>query len=683
MAAVVVQEERSHNMGGILLDAQRGRCAVNGGEGGGESSGRLMWGMVAGLLIWVLLSAGPLHAGAVDPVLVPVGASWRYRVNRVDSQGPPPGWWGTEFDDSQWPEGRSGFGTGLGDEATVLERTNVVSACFRTRFTLEDPTQVRWLILRASYQSGLAVWVNGQEVYRAGLSQPPEVWNQTAPFSWRFYTRELDLSAYRGLLNTGMNVLAVQVQSHTSQVAALFWSGELRANLTRGPLIQRLESRRAWIAFRTPSPVAVRVRHGPADRGMSFASSSAGEGTNHLIELDGLQPGREWTYQVEVGTETGWLATPPETFRTPLENGPLRFVVIGDSGSGTLPQLQVVSCLSTAAMDLILHTGDLVYPELTRELVDLRCFSVFGPLLRRVPLYPTMGNHDVYNTLYRAPPGTPYLETFAMLTNSLTGTAHFYSFDRGDAHFVSLFVPGLLPYPELQAYALGADSLQLQWLEQDLARTDRPWRIVFMHSPMFTSGGRRYDDLNTNGVPDRVELQTWLLPVLQRYGVQVAFFGHDHVYERFRPVGSLFMWTTGGGGYTLYSLTERDPLSERFETRFHHLECELSRDRLRVVARDRWGVVFDEAEVPRVLAPRLQATVSRLQPGGDWRLRLRWNSAPGERYRVERSASALGVFEADAEIVARDFWVEWESSIAVAPALGPAGASFYRVVWLR
>ena len=683
MTPVGVQEERSHNVGGILLDAQHGRGVVNGGESGVRSLGCRICGALAGLLIWAGLSAGPLHAGAVDPVLVPVGASWRYRVNRVDSQGPPPGWWVPEFDDSQWPEGRSGFGTGLGDEATVLERTNVVSACFRTRFMLEDPTRVRWLVLRAGHQSGLAVWLNGQEVYRMGLSQPPDVWNQTAPFSWRFYTREVDLSAYRGLLHTGTNVLAVQVHSHTSQVAALFWSGELRANLTRGPLVQRVEPRRAWIAFRTPSPVPVRVRYGPAGQGMPFASSSAGEGTNHLIELGELQAGREWTYQVEVATETGWLGAPAETFRTPPESGSLRFVVVGDSGAGTLPQLQVVSCLSTAAMDLILHTGDLVYPELSRELVDLRCFSVFGPLLRRVPLYPTMGNHDVYNTLYRAPPGTPYLETFAVLTNPVTGTAHFYSFDWGDAHFVSLFVPGLLPYPELRAYALGADSPQLQWLEQDLARTDRPWRIVFMHSPMFTSGGRRYDDLNTNGVPDRLELQTLLLPVLQRYGVQVAFFGHDHVYERFRPVGSLFMWTTGGGGYTLYSLTERDPLSERFETRFHHLECELSRDRLRVVTRDRLGVVFDEAEVPRVLPPQLHAVVSRRQPGGDWRLLLRWNSAPGERYRVERSASALGPFEADAETVARDFWVEWESSITVPSPLEPAAASFYRVVWVR
>lgn len=634
------------------------------------------WGL-AGLVLW-----GPKVRATVDPVLIPAGGQWRYWVNRVDSQGPPAGWWLPEFDDSSWLVGRGGFGSGLGDEATVLERTNVVSACFRTAFVVENPSEIRWLVLRAGYQSGLALWLNGTNVYSIGLRQPPSVWDQTPPFYGRWYTREVDLSGFTGILRTGTNILAVQVHSHVTNPAALFWSGELRANVTRGPILSRVQSRTARIGVRTARPATVRVRYGIGDV-LDRTATGLGPARDHVVELTNLEPAMEWSYQVVVEGEGAEVALPVEKFRTPPERGRLRFVVVGDSGSGTLPQLQVVSCLSTAAVDLILHTGDLVYPELTRELVDLRCLSVMDPLLRRVPMYPTMGNHDLYNTLYRDLPGTPYLETFDLPTNAVTGTGHFYSFDVGEVHFVSLFAPTLLPFPGTTNFALGPESVQLQWLREDLAASGKPWRVVFLHSPLFTSGGRRYDDMNTNGVPDRLELQGWLLPVLSRYGVRAVFCGHDHVYERFRPVQGVHIWTTGGGGYTLYSPTERDPLSVKFEVRFHHLECEVEDDRLVVVARDRFGAVFDRGEVPRVLPPSVDAGLEGSAGQDPLVIRLEWNSAPGERYRVERAESLEGPFVGVEDLIANDFRTVWSTPLRDNASLSGEGAVFYRVVWLR
>ena len=85
----------------------------------------------------------------------------------------------------------------------------------------------------------------------------------------------------------------------------------------------------------------------------------------------------------------------------------MRFAVVGDSESGTLTQLQVASCLATAAVDLVLHTGDLGYPALSAALADLRCLGVYAPMMRRGAWYPTLGHHELYGPEKLAPYWAP------------------------------------------------------------------------------------------------------------------------------------------------------------------------------------------------------------------------------------------------------------------------------------
>jgi hypothetical protein len=86
------------------------------------------------------------------------------------------------------------------------------------------------------------------------------------------------------------------------------------------------------------------------------------------------------------------------------------------------------------------------------------------------------------------------------------GHCAFLSFDFGHVHFASLCVPTLTLFPELEHLGLGPGRVQWQWLSNDLVFTDRPWHAVFLHCPLFLSGGHRFDDFTFNGVPDRLEL---------------------------------------------------------------------------------------------------------------------------------------------------------------------------------
>jgi 3',5'-cyclic AMP phosphodiesterase CpdA len=70
------------------------------------------------------------------------------------------------------------------------------------------------------------------------------------------------------------------------------------------------------------------------------------------------------------------------------------------------------------------------------------------------------------------------------------------------------------------------DEKQLEWLDKELAASGSDWKIAFFHHPLYSSGA-------THGSAD---LQRGLLePTFLKYGVNVAFMGHEHFYERLKP----------------------------------------------------------------------------------------------------------------------------------------------------
>lgn len=603
-------------------------------DGSGCLSRRAFWrlGLVA---LGMILAASECFA--IEPRLLPVGTPWRFWVVAEASPPPPADWRAPDFDDSSWASGLSGFSTYTSEpsiEATYLGRASLTSACLRARFHVPNPAAIHWLVLRADYVSGFVAYLNGREIARRGVEGDPPPWDAVATYHARQATEELDVSAHRDALVAGTNVLTIQLHGSTLPATGLVLVPELCANFTRGPFLQNVGTQHANILWRTPVPMTTVVDFGETPAlGRSLVDATLA--TNHIAALTGLLADTEYFYRVRSGSGTNEAVSPVYRFRTLRVGGDLSFAVVGDSGSGWMSQLQVASNLATNSVDLVLHTGDITYPTLNRAIVDTRCLSIYTPQMRSTPFFFTPGNHDLYapDTL------ATYLETFRMPTNSATGTMHFYSFDHGDAHFVSLFVPSLANFAGQSAYAFQPGSVQMQWLTNDLAATSKPWRILLLHIPLFDSTWHQFDDYNGNGRPDRLELQEWLLPVAAQFGVQAIFSGHAHCYERFAPINGVHCFVSGGGGYTLYGLSQLDPLSQRFEVRFHHLVARIQLEALYLQAVDRFGTVFDTVTIPRVSPPTLRAG-----PVADRTLRLRWNAAPGHRYQIESATSATGPF---------------------------------------
>ena len=188
------------------------------------------WTIIKQLASGAGATARILHNGVQsDSILVP-GASASLIARRVVIPGVEVG---DLIDIALDP---TGLGGDYGDEgdrsflsATILGQPNLTSqiasdieasmhlvnasAYLRIPFTVDDPSAIQFLTLRMKYDDGFAAYLNGMLVASANAPGLP-VWNSTAGASRSdadaVKFEEFNLTALRGLLRKGTNVLAIQ-----------------------------------------------------------------------------------------------------------------------------------------------------------------------------------------------------------------------------------------------------------------------------------------------------------------------------------------------------------------------------------------------------------------------------------------------------------------------------------------
>lgn len=209
----------------------------------------------------------------------------------------------------------------------------------------------------------------------------------------------------------------------------------------------------------------------------------------------------------------------------PTIRGGTVFALIGDSGSGDLPQQQVAQAMLTyfttaRRFPFVLMLGDNLYDDdYTNEFL-----IPYKPLLDRdVKFYAAIGNHDRDLEVHFKP--------FNM------GDRDRYSFDQGNARFVALNSnhPG--------------DPEQIKWLDGAFTDAGEKWRICFFHHPLYSSGQHAAESAEV--------IRPALEEALVRNRVDVVFSGHDHLYERTKPQKGITYFVSGGGGRYLYKLQPR------------------------------------------------------------------------------------------------------------------------------
>ncbi|HET6146515.1 MAG TPA: metallophosphoesterase [Polyangia bacterium] len=210
-------------------------------------------------------------------------------------------------------------------------------------------------------------------------------------------------------------------------------------------------------------------------------------------------------------------------FRTAPAGGgqPVRFVAFGDSGGGGPDQRAVLAQLRTVPFDFMIHLGDIAYESGTRAQLDGAFFQMYADLLEDFPMFPASGNHE-----YETDDALPFREAFVLPENGGPGgVERWYSYDWGDVHFAVL-----------DSERMGAP--QAAWLDTDLTANRRPWTIVYFHRPPFSSGDHGGDG----------NVQKYFVPILVNHHVPLVLSGHDHDYERTKPIDGVTYVVSGGGG---------------------------------------------------------------------------------------------------------------------------------------
>lgn len=312
----------------------------------------------------------------------------------------------------------------------------------------------------------------------------------------------------------------------------------LPLHVSEGPLVQDLGKDHAtlvWFLSRS-APCTLTVS---GDGGAAREIAVERDGARFQAEIQNLPAGKTCEYRIIAGDKPLHTAT----LRTaPADNEPFSFVVFGDSGRATRAQYTLARHMADCDPAFLLHTGDMVYPDGARRRYDTRFFEPYAELIDHVPFWPCLGNHDVDKLTKR--PNSGYEDVFVVPANGpddLRGRC--YWFDYGPARVVVLDTN----LGEKELLAQGA------WLRAVFADPAVRWRFVSFHHPPYTAGPHH----------DDVAVQRAIVPALEAAGVDIVFNGHDHMYERSKPLrgghvvepdeGVVYV-VTGAGGAKLYEI---------------------------------------------------------------------------------------------------------------------------------
>lgn len=364
------------------------------------------------------------------------------------------------------------------------------------------------------------------------------------------------------------------------------------------PVVQHVTGDTAWLFFELSAPAPGVVLYWPTDNPARQASTPLSpEVTRQQVILEGLEAGVEYQAVIALGPDESGLYHQamywsqfwdPISFRTASECEPLRIGVLGDSGFGGQETFSLAAEMATYGLDFVIHTGDTVYNVDENsdpyEAFARKWYLPFAPLLRTMPIYPVVGNHDTESaTLWQGMPF--YYHAFPPFVDPLLGSSAYegrnqwYALAYGDVQFLMLDTQTF--------FGEGGYNAQQAWLTERLADNRFAYTIPVFHVPPYTSGRHPRD-----GEPIRM---TWV-PQFEAAGVPLVLSGHDHNYERLVVNGVTYV-VSGGGSETLYAQSTALPESRIFARRTHFVLLEVYADRLELRAIALGGEELDRTTI--------------------------------------------------------------------------------------
>ncbi len=291
----------------------------------------------------------------------------------------------------------------------------------------------------------------------------------------------------------------------------------------------------------------------------------------YAAQFEGLTPNTRYCYRVGDGsTWSEW-----NSFRTASDKpDSFRFLYLGDEQNNikSLWSRSIRAAYSKAPdARFIVHAGDLLAEGYDDRLWGEWC-DAMGFISAVMPSLPTPGNHDLHRN-----PGRPessevlsvsplWRHHFALPANGPKGIDELkeqsYYIDYQGVRFISLDVNVYSneAFSKIAKVRIGAQ--QLVWLEKLLSQNPNRWTIVIQHQPMYPIAKGR----------DYVEMRAALLPLYDKYGVDLVLQGHDHTYARTHKLSAGKVVAPSQPG-TIYAISVSGPKMYEIEDTFAPLRA--------------------------------------------------------------------------------------------------------------
>lgn len=246
---------------------------------------------------------------------------------------------------------------------------------------------------------------------------------------------------------------------------------------------------------------------------------------------------------------------------SPKSNGDYRFLSLGDWGSVGKDQSGVAAAIGATAESFLPHfllaAGDNFYEDGVANDTDPQWKTtyeeVYSAQSLQVPWVAILGNHDHHlgrgqgeidfylnkrdNRWFM--PYYWYSVNFSFLDNNSNNvTVQIINIDT-----IILTGITMAKYGDINAklglrVGQNASEIHWQWLENELGNSTADWVFVHGHYPVYSAG----EHGNTAPLVDR------LLPLLNKYNVDIYLCGHDHTLQHLQDSPSSTQYYVSGNG---------------------------------------------------------------------------------------------------------------------------------------
>ncbi len=452
------------------------------------------------------------------------GNLWKYLANGID-QGI--NWRNVGFNDNTWSTGNSELGYGENDEATIVSygpnsATKYPTTYFRKVVNILNASQYQYT-LNVKRDDGIIVYINGIEVFRDNMGTGTKLYSSyasgnAADDGATWITSVLSSTA----IVEGNNTIAVEIHQSTASSSDLTFDLKLEGLLKSSILATSTIKDIRWGSQNDPI------------NGLTVTWTNAG--LNDLIQWG-------YTTNLELGTFPGikrngnalnsyftkytfpsvqtnstiyyklfdsninvWSETYSYKTAPPINTESFCFLGVGDSRSGMETWAQIATLAHSKDADFTIYNGDIVSNAELDSDWD-KWFLNGKKYIQNNLIYHSMGNHDE---------GTSNKYSNTLELPQTNGTNLYYSFNYGNSLFICINTED------------PSNVSQYNWLINTLqANQNATWKVVFFHRPFYTIGVHA-------GEMDPYFNTIW--KAFDDYGVDLIVNGHDHMYERTKPI---------------------------------------------------------------------------------------------------------------------------------------------------